>query len=110
MQSCDEKRQGGNHHAHNEKKIEDQGRAPISLEIFPPDEETNQDLNMIIKVMCGFMKRWCSPVRLSTDEVKVTSYIRRWSYSETDVMLASASNAIIIGFNGAPTASSQYAR
>jgi translation initiation factor IF-2 len=91
-----------------EKRLEDAKQtAKISLEdLF---ERINQgevkDLNIIIKadVQGSVEALQQSLLRLSTDEVRVNPiHGGVGAITETDVMLAAASNAIIIGFNVRP--------
>lgn len=92
----------------NEKKIEEQKQnSRISLDDFfrQMKEADAKDLNLIIKgdVQGSIEALVQSLVRLSTDEVKVNViHSAVGAVTETDVMLASASNAIIIGFNVRP--------
>lgn len=68
-------------------------------------ESDIKDLNLIIKgdVQGSVEALIQSLIRLSTDEVKVNViHSGVGAIIETDVMLASASNAIIIGFNVRP--------
>lgn len=91
-----------------EKKIEEQMQSSkVSLDDFfkhLKDSEV-KELNIIIKgdVQGSIEALAQSLLRLSTDEVKVNViHSAAGAISETDVMLASASNAIIIGFNVRP--------
>ncbi|SHG56811.1 bacterial translation initiation factor 2 (bIF-2) [Thermosyntropha lipolytica DSM 11003] len=92
----------------NEKKLEEQKKSSrVSLDEFfkhMQDAEV-KELNVIIKgdVQGSIEALSQSLQRLSTDEVKVNViHAAVGAISETDVMLASASNAIIIGFNVRP--------
>ncbi len=92
----------------NEKKLEEQKRSSrISLDDFfkqMQDAEV-KELNLIIKgdVQGSIEALAGSLLRLSTNEVKVNViHSAVGAVTETDVMLASASNAIIIGFNVRP--------
>lgn len=92
----------------NEKKLEEQKKSSrVSLDEFfkhMQDAEV-KELNVIIKgdVQGSIEALSQSLQRLSTEEVKVNViHAAVGAISETDVMLASASNAIIIGFNVRP--------
>lgn len=92
----------------SDKKIEEQKQSSkISLDDFfkqIQDAEV-KELNLIIKgdVQGSVEALAQSLLRLSTSEVKVNViHSAVGAISETDVMLASASNAIIIGFNVRP--------
>ncbi len=90
-----------------EKKLEDQKRnSKISLDDFYKQMQTGmKELNLIIKgdVQGSIEALAQSLLRLSTGEVKVNViHSAVGAITETDVMLASASNAIIIGFNVRP--------
>lgn len=92
----------------NEKKIEDQKKSSrVSLDEFfkqMQDAEV-KELRLIIKgdVQGSVEAMAQSLLKLSTDEVKVNViHSGVGAITETDVMLASASNAIIIGFNVRP--------
>jgi translation initiation factor IF-2 len=92
----------------NEKKMEEQKHSSrVSLDDFfkqLQDAEV-KELNLIIKgdVQGSIEALAQSLLRLSTNEVKVNViHAAVGAISETDVMLASASNAIIIGFNVRP--------
>jgi len=92
----------------NEKKIEEQKQnSRISLDDFfkhMQDAEV-KELNLIIKgdVQGSIEALAQSLIRLATDEVKVNViHCAVGAVTETDVMLASASNGIIIGFNVRP--------
>ncbi|QGT99213.1 Translation initiation factor 2 [Candidatus Syntrophocurvum alkaliphilum] len=91
-----------------EKKIEEQKQqSKVSLDDFfeHMKESDIKDLNLIIKgdVQGSVEALIQSLIRLSTDEVKVNViHSGVGAIIETDVMLASASNAIIIGFNVRP--------
>ncbi len=66
-----------------------------------------QSLNLVVKAdVQGSLEAVCDAlVKLSTDEVKVNLiHGGTGAITETDIMLASASSAIIIGFNVRPTA------
>ncbi len=96
-----------------EKKIEEQKQVSrVSLDDFfkkMKDAEV-KELNLIIKgdVQGSVEALTQSLVRLSTDEVKVNViHSAAGAITETDVMLASASNAIIIGFNVRPDVKSR---
>jgi len=91
-----------------EKKLEEQKKnSRISLDDFfkqIQDAEV-KDLNLIIKgdVQGSVEALASSLLRQSTSEVKVNViHSAVGAITETDVMLASASNAIIIGFNVRP--------
>jgi translation initiation factor IF-2 len=91
----------------SEKKLEDQKlNSKISLDDFYKQMQTGiKELNLIIKgdVQGSIEALAQSLLRLSTDEVKVNViHSAVGAITETDVMLASASNAIIIGFNVRP--------
>lgn len=97
----------------SEKKIEEQKQVSrVSLDDFfkkMKDAEV-KDLNLIIKgdVQGSVEALTQSLLRLSTDEVKVhVIHSAAGAITETDVMLASASNAIIIGFNVRPDVKSR---
>ncbi|MGI5920617.1 MAG: translation initiation factor IF-2 [Syntrophomonadaceae bacterium] len=91
-----------------EKKIEEQSKnSRVSLdEFFKQIQDAEvKELNLIIKgdVQGSVEALSQSLLRLSTDEVKVNViHSAVGAITETDVMLASASNAIIIGFNIRP--------
>lgn len=91
-----------------ERKIEEQKQSSrVSLDDFFKQLQTAEvkELNLIIKgdVQGSVEALSQSLLRLSTDEVKVNViHAGVGAVSETDVMLASASNAIIIGFNVRP--------
>ena len=91
-----------------EKKLEEQKQSSrVSLDDFfkQIQEHELKELNLIIKgdVQGSIEALAQSLLRLSTDEVKVNViHSAVGAISETDVMLASASNAIIIGFNVRP--------
>lgn len=97
----------------SEKKIEEQKQVSrVSLDDFfkkMKDAEV-KELNLIIKgdVQGSVEALTQSLIRLSTDEVKVhVIHSAAGAITETDVMLASASNAIIIGFNVRPDVKSR---
>jgi len=91
-----------------EKKLEDQKQSSkISLDDFYKQMQNTgmKELNLIIKgdVQGSIEALAQSLLRLSTPEVKVNViHSAVGAVTETDVMLASASNAIIIGFNVRP--------
>jgi translation initiation factor IF-2 len=91
-----------------EKKLEEQKQSSrVSLDDFfkQIQEHELKELNLIIKgdVQGSIEALAQSLLRLSTDEVKVNViHSAVGAISETDVMLASASNSIIIGFNVRP--------
>ncbi|MGI5880992.1 MAG: translation initiation factor IF-2 [Syntrophomonadaceae bacterium] len=91
-----------------ERKLEEQKQSSrVSLDdFFNHIQNTDiKELNLIIKgdVQGSIEALTQSLLRLSTDEVKVhVIHAAAGAISETDVMLASASNAIIIGFNVRP--------
>ncbi|MEA4925387.1 MAG: translation initiation factor IF-2 [Syntrophomonadaceae bacterium] len=91
-----------------EKKLEDQKQSSkISLDDFFKQMQNTgmKELNLIIKgdVQGSIEALAQSLLRLSTNEVKVNViHSAVGAITETDVMLASASNAIIIGFNVRP--------
>ncbi|HZK42786.1 MAG TPA: translation initiation factor IF-2 [Syntrophomonadaceae bacterium] len=109
VQACDEKiakevlslREG-------ERKLEIQKRSSkVSLDEFFKQMQDSEikELNLIIKgdVQGSVEALGQSLLRLSTDEVKVSViHSAVGAVTETDVMLATASNAIIIGFNVRP--------
>jgi len=92
----------------SEKKLEDQKQSSrISLDDFFKQMQNTgiKELNLIIKGDVGGSIEALaqSLLRLSTNEVKVNViHSAVGAVTETDVMLASASNAIIIGFNVRP--------
>lgn len=92
----------------NEKKIEEQKKSSrVSLDDFFKQMQDHgiKELNLIIKgdVQGSVEALSQSLIKLSTDEVKVVVvHSAVGAIKETDVMLASASNAIIIGFNVRP--------
>lgn len=92
----------------DEKKIEEQKQSSrISLDDFfkQIQDAAVKELNLIIKgdVQGSVEALSASLRRLNTGEVKVNViHSAVGAISETDVMLASASNAIIIGFNVRP--------
>ncbi|HBQ24805.1 MAG TPA: translation initiation factor IF-2 [Syntrophomonas sp.] len=92
----------------SEKKIEEQKQSSkVSLDdFFKQMQDANvKELNLIIKgdVQGSIEALAQSLLRLATDEVKVSViHSAVGAISETDVMLASASQAIIIGFNVRP--------
>ena len=91
-----------------ERKLEEQKQSSrVSLDDFFNHIQTTdiKELNLIIKgdVQGSIEALSQSLLRLSTDEVKVhVIHAAVGAISETDVMLASASNAIILGFNVRP--------
>ncbi len=91
-----------------EKKLEEQKQSSrVSLDDFFKQIQDHdlKELNLIIKgdVQGSIEALAQSLLRLSTEEVKVNViHSAVGAISETDVMLASASNAIIIGFNVRP--------
>lgn len=91
-----------------ERKLQEQQQSSrVSLDDFFKHLQTAEvkDLNLIVKgdVQGSVEALTQSLVRLSTEEVKVNViHSGVGAVSETDVMLASASNAIIIGFNVRP--------
>ncbi|MEA1960018.1 MAG: translation initiation factor IF-2 [Bacillota bacterium] len=92
----------------NERKIEEQKKSSkVSLDDFfkqMQDAEV-KELNLIIKgdVQGSIEALAQSLLRLSTSEVKVkVIHSAVGAITETDVMLASASNGIILGFNVRP--------
>lgn len=91
-----------------EKKLDDQKQtSKISLDDFFKQMQNSgvKELNLIIKgdVQGTIEALAQSLLRLSTDEVKVhVIHSAVGAINESDVMLASASNAIIIGFNVRP--------
>ncbi|MBO8159396.1 translation initiation factor IF-2 [Thermosyntropha sp.] len=92
----------------NEKKLEEQKQSSrVSLdEFFKHMQDSDiKELNVVVKgdVQGSVEALSQSLLRLATDEVKVNViHAAVGAISETDVMLASASNAIIIGFNVRP--------
>jgi translation initiation factor IF-2 len=92
----------------DEKKIEDQKKSSrVSLDEFFKQMQDSEvkELRLIIKgdVQGSVEALAQSLLKLSTDEVKVNViHSGVGAITETDVMLASASNAIIIGFNVRP--------
>ena len=92
----------------DEKKREEQAKtARVSLDdLFKQIKEGEvKELNLIVKgdVQGSIEALTQSLLRLSTDEVKVNViHSGVGAITETDVMLASASKAIIIGFNVRP--------
>lgn len=92
----------------NERKLEEQKRSSkVSLDEFFKQMQDSEvkELNLIIKgdVQGSIEALSQSLLRLSTDEVKVNViHSAVGAVTETDVMLAAASNAIIIGFNVRP--------
>lgn len=92
----------------NERKLEVQKRSSkVSLDEFFKQMQDSEvkELNLIIKgdVQGSIEALSQSLLRLSTDEVKVSViHSAVGAVTETDVMLAAASNAIIIGFNVRP--------
>ncbi|WP_027175930.1 translation initiation factor IF-2 [Desulfovibrio aminophilus] len=85
------------------------GKSKISLESFlasKPDQEA-KSLNLLVKAdVQGSLEAIGEALnKLSTDEVKVqVVHGGAGAITESDVMLAAASQAIIIGFNVRPTA------
>lgn len=66
-----------------------------------------KELNLVVKAdVAGSVEALSdSLLKLSTDEVKVNILLKgAGNITESDVMLASASNAVVIGFNVVPTA------
>lgn len=66
-----------------------------------------KELNLVVKAdVAGSVEALSdSLLKLSTDEVKVNILLKgAGNITESDVMLASASNAVVIGFNVIPTA------
>ncbi|MDD3272269.1 MAG: translation initiation factor IF-2, partial [Syntrophomonadaceae bacterium] len=92
----------------SEKKIEEQKQSSrVSLDDFfkQMQDADVKELNLIIKgdVQGSIEALAQSLLRLATNEVKVSViHSAVGAISETDVMLASASQAIIIGFNVRP--------
>ena len=88
------------------KKEEEQGGTKVSLDdLFSQIESGVKSLNIIIKsdVQGSAEAVKASLEKLSNDEVKVNVlHAVAGGITESDVMLASASNAIIIGFNVRP--------
>ncbi len=101
--------------AQRKQKIKDEmaiSRQSVSLDdLFNQINEGNiQDLNIIIKadVQGSVEAVKQSLVKLSNDEVRVNViHGGVGAVNESDVMLASASNAIIVGFNVRPTPGAQ---
>lgn len=92
---------------HEKKEEEFKERSNISLDdLFAQIQEGNvRDLNIIIKAdVQGSVEAVKSSLeKLSNDEVKVKIvHSAVGAVNESDVMLASASNAIIVGFNVRP--------
>jgi len=91
-----------------EKKLQEQKQSSrVSLDDFFKHIQDNnlKELNLIIKgdVQGSIEALDQSLIRLSTEAVKVNViHSAVGAISETDVMLASASNAIIVGFNVRP--------
>lgn len=91
-----------------ERKIQEQKQSSrVSLDDFFKQLQTAEvkELNLIVKgdVQGSVEALNQSLIRLGTEEVKVNViHAGVGAVSETDVMLASASNAIIIGFNVRP--------
>ncbi len=109
VQVCDEKTaKAVTNLRSTEKKIEEQRQSSrISLDDFYKQlsETESKELNLIIKgdVQGSIEALSHSLLRLSTEEVKVNViHSAVGAITESDVMLASASNAIIIGFNVRP--------
>lgn len=93
--------------ASNQKIEEQQKSSRVTLEDLFSQMNTGEvkDLNLILKAdVHGSVEAIkASLVRLSTPEIRVNIiHTGVGAVSETDVMLASASNAIIIGFNIRP--------
>jgi len=92
----------------SEKKLEEQKKiSKVSLDDFFKHMQNAEvkELNLIVKgdVQGSIEALTQSLLRLATDEVKVNIiHSAVGAISETDVMLASASQAIIIGFNVRP--------
>ena len=92
----------------SERKIEEQKQnSRVSLDDFFKHMQDSdvKELNLIIKgdVQGSIEALTQSLLRLTTDEVKIkVIHSAVGAITETDVMLASASNAIIIGFNVRP--------
>ena len=92
----------------SERKLEEQkSSSKVSLDDFfkQMQDAGVKELNLIIKgdVQGSIEALAQSLLRLSTDEVKVNViHSAVGAVTETDVMLATASNAIIIGFNVRP--------
>jgi len=99
------------------KELVEQRKAKEKEEQFKAEAKANLDdlfnqigsgvktLNLIVKadVQCSAEAVKASLVRLSNEEVKVNViHAATGAINESDVMLASASNAIIIGFNIRP--------
>jgi translation initiation factor IF-2 len=109
VQACDEKTAKAITSIRvSEKRLEEQKQSSrVSLDDFYKhmQEAEMKELNLIIKgdVQGSIEALSQSLLRLSTDEVKVNViHSAVGAISESDVMLASASNAIIIGFNVRP--------
>jgi translation initiation factor IF-2 len=92
---------------HRDKELA--GKAKVTLESFlasRPEDEA-KDLNLIIKAdVQGSLEAVTEALgKLSTDEVKVqVRHGGTGAITESDILLASASDAIIIGFNIRPEA------
>jgi translation initiation factor IF-2 len=72
-----------------------------------------KELNVIVKVdVHGSLEAVCDSLRkLSTDEVKINIIHQAvGGITETDILLASASNAIVLGFNVHPTTEAMRAK
>lgn len=96
-----------------ERKREEQAKtARVSLDDFFKQMGDTKELNLIIKgdVQGSVEALAQSLERLSTDEVKVNViHSGVGAINESDVMLASTSNGIIIGFNVRPDAKARKA-
>jgi len=88
--------------------------ARVSLDDFFKhiQEDQVKELRVVVKAdVQGSVEALCQSIeRLSTDEVKVNIIHNGvGAISETDIMLASASNAIVIGFNVRPDVNARKA-
>jgi translation initiation factor IF-2 len=92
---------------HRDKELA--GKAKVTLESFLASrpEDAAQDLNLIVKAdVQGSLEAVTEALnKLSTEEVKVqVRHGGTGAITESDILLASASDAIIIGFNVRPEA------
>ncbi|MXP51100.1 translation initiation factor IF-2 [Pantoea sp. SoEX] len=94
-----------------EIKLARQQQSKLDNILFSRDKKEKSELNILLKAdMQGSVEAICDSLnKLSTKEIKVNIiYCSVGGITETDVTLASASNAIIIGFNVRADASARY--
>ena len=98
---------------HRESQLGPQSRVSLD-DLFTQIREGDiKELNVIVKGdVQGSVEAVCDSLqRLSTDEVKINIIHQAvGGVTETDVLLASASNAIVVGFNVHPTTGALIAK